>query len=124
MRASSAPRVPSTTAESTPSMPAAMWTSAVVSASPDPQWSPPNSTRKLSTCSTRRQVLPAKPVAERPDDASRHSSRYFGEVVQDRAKRAQRDVGGIGSEMTVAVVEQLELFEPDGDSRTPPLRPR
>jgi len=39
----------------------------------------------------------------------------FGEVVQDRAKRAQRDVGGIGSEMTVAVVEQLELFEPDGD---------
>ena len=32
-----------------------------------------------------------------------------------RAKRAQRDVGWIGSEMTSAVVEQLELPEPDGD---------
>jgi hypothetical protein len=36
----------------------------------------------------------------------------FGEVVQDRAKRAQRDVGWIGSEMTVAVVEQPELSNP------------
>jgi hypothetical protein len=39
----------------------------------------------------------------------------FGEVVQDRAKRAQRDVGWTGSEMTVAVAGQLELLEPDGD---------
>jgi hypothetical protein len=61
MPASSDPRVPSTATENTPSMPAAMWTPAVVSASPDPEW-PPRAQRRRGLLRERPDLRRQRPI--------------------------------------------------------------